>query len=327
LRHNVPVDSLNFTIVSNPEFLAEGTAINDLHEPSRILIGSPDTPEGIAAGEALASVYAHWVPRERILMTNVWSSELSKLTANALLAQRISSINSIAAICEQTGANVNEVARAIGADTRLGNRFLQASVGFGGSCFQKDIYNLVYIAESLGLPHVSNYFNQVVEMNNFTRRRFAENIVRRMFSNLTRKRICVLGFAFKADTGDTRESSAISICEFLIEERAVAAVYDPLVTKAQMEFDLKYANPKLSKEMLDEHLVVCGDPYEAAREAHAVVLLTEWAEFKTIDYAKLYASMIKPAFFFDGRNLIDRKLLRSIGFCTHGIGVVADELP
>ena len=325
LSANTP-DHHKFSIVSNPEFLAEGTAIDDLHHPSRILIGNDDTPEGIAAGQALADVYAHWIPRERILMTNVWSSELSKLTANAFLAQRISSINSIAAVCEATGANVNEVSKAIGADTRIGSKFLQASVGFGGSCFQKDIYNLIYIAESLGLMEVAYYFNQIIIMNDWTRERFAHNIVHAMFDTLYGKKIAVLGFAFKANTGDTRESSAITVINYLLKEGAEINLYDPKVPESQIFYDLEhYSNPS-PKEYVESHVKICKDPYEAAVDAHAIVLLTEWPQFKEIDYEKIYQSMMKPTFFFDGRNLINRDMLRKIGFCTYGIGVTPDKL-
>ncbi|KAK8857800.1 hypothetical protein M9Y10_012894 [Tritrichomonas musculus] len=325
LAANMPHDH-HFHIVSNPEFLAEGTAINDLHDPSRILIGNTEDPEGVAAGQALADVYAHWVPRERILLTNVWSSELSKLTANALLAQRISSINSIAAICEETGANINEVAKAIGADTRIGSKFLQASVGFGGSCFQKDIYNLVYISESLGLMEVANYFNQIIIMNDWTRERFAHSIVHSMFDTLYDKKITVYGFAFKANTGDTRESSAISVINLLLKEGALINVYDPKVTKEQIYYDLENYSYPSPKEYVESHVTVYTDAYEAALQAHAIVLMTEWPQFKDLDYEKIYKSMMKPAFFFDGRNLIDRDMLRKIGYCTHSIGVAPDKL-
>lgn len=325
LHANIEHDT-KFEIVSNPEFLAEGTAIRDLHEPSRILIGNNDTPSGIAAGKLLASVYAHWVPQEKILMTNVWSSELSKLTANALLAQRISSINSIAAICEKTGADVNEVARAIGFDTRIGSKFLHASVGFGGSCFQKDIFNLVYIAESLGLTDVALYFNQIILMNDFTRERFARNIVHTMFDTLYHKDVAVFGFAFKADTGDTRESSAITVIDYLLKERGIIHVYDPMVTKWQMYNDLMYYDSNLDTNILEKNVIVHKDPYEACKDAHAIIILTEWPEFKTYDYQKIYNDMTKPAFLFDGRNLLNRDALRQIGFCTHGIGVSPDQL-
>ncbi|OHS99039.1 UDP-glucose 6-dehydrogenase [Tritrichomonas foetus] len=325
LKANLP-NGFHFSVVSNPEFLAEGTAINDLHEPSRILIGNDDTPEGKIAGDKLASVYAHWVPNEQILMTNVWSSELSKLTANALLAQRISSINSIAAICEVTGANVNEVSKALGADSRIGPKFLQASVGFGGSCFQKDIYNLVYISESLGLNDVARYFNQIIIMNDFTRQKFAQNIVHSMFDTLFNKKVAIFGFAFKANTGDTRESSAITVINYLLNESADVRIYDPKVTKMQMLYDLEHSATPSSKEVIEKHVTVCKDPYEAADDAHAIILMTEWAEFVDLDYSKIYQTMNKPAFFFDGRNLIDRDMLRKIGFCTHGIGVKPDQL-
>lgn len=317
---------LKFQILSNPEFLAEGSAIDDLHQPDRILIGHEQTPEGEAAAEALISVYASWVPREKILTVNVWSSELSKLTANAFLAQRISSINSISAICEKTGANIDEIAKAIGLDSRIGSKFLKASVGFGGSCFQKDVLNLSYIAESLGLKEVSDYWMSVVEMNDLQRRRFVADIVHTMFDTLQNKKICVFGFAFKANTGDTRESSAIAVCTMLLRENANVAVYDPQVIPDQIKLELSEYSPDNTPAKLEKNLHIFNDPYECAKDSHALVILTEWDEFKTYDYQKIYNSMSKPAFLFDGRNLLDRLALRGIGFCTHGIGVTPDLL-
>ena len=319
-------DQLRFHIISNPEFLAEGTAISDLHNPDRILIGHEPTEDGKKAAQVLTDIYARWVPRERILTVNVWSSELSKLTANAFLAQRISSINTISAICEQTGADVNEVARAIGMDTRIGDKFLKASVGFGGSCFQKDVLNLIYIAESLGLKEVAEYWNGVIAMNDYQRRRFVHNIIHSMFDTLQNKKICCYGFAFKADTGDTRESSAIAVIDMLLAENATIAIYDPKVSKEQILFDLADVNPANTQKRIDEHVTIYDDPYEAADGAHAIVILTEWKEFKTYDYEKIYQTMWKPAFLFDGRNLLDRNKLRSYGYCTHGIGVKPDTL-
>ena len=319
-------DELRFHIISNPEFLAEGTAINDLHNPDRILIGHEPTEDGQKAAQVLTDIYARWVPREKILTVNVWSSELSKLTANAFLAQRISSINTISAICERTGADVNEVAKAIGMDTRIGDKFLKASVGFGGSCFQKDVLNLIYIAESLGLKEVAEYWNGVIAMNDFQRRRFVHNIIHSMFDTLQNKKICCYGFAFKADTGDTRESSAIAVIDMLLAENATIAIYDPKVSKEQMLFDLADVNPANTQKRIDEHVTIYDDPYAAADDAHAIVILTEWEEFKTYDYEKIYSKMWKPAFLFDGRNILDRKKLRSFGFCTHGIGVKPDTL-
>jgi len=317
---------VEFQILSNPEFLAEGTAINDLHHPDRILIGHEMTPGGKEAAEKLAAVYEQWVPSEKILLTNVWSSELSKLTANAFLAQRISSINTISAICEKTGADVNEVARAIGTDSRIGSKFLKASVGFGGSCFQKDILNLTYIAESLGLPEVARYWYSVVEMNDFQRKRFVLDIIHTMFDSLQNKKIAVFGFAFKADTGDTRESSSIAVVDMLIRENAMVFVYDPQVTPSQIVFDLKEANPNNTDEKIAKYVTIVNDPYECSHKAHALVVLTEWKEFNGYDYQKIYNNMNKPAFLFDGRNLLNREEMRKIGFCTHGIGVVPDSL-
>ncbi|OHT10045.1 UDP-glucose 6-dehydrogenase [Tritrichomonas foetus] len=319
-------NGIKFQILSNPEFLAEGTAIDDLHAPDRILIGHEESPAGRAAADVLISVYAHWVPRERILVTNTWSSELSKLTANAFLAQRISSINAISAICEKTGANVNEVARACGADVRIGSKFLKASVGFGGSCFQKDVLNLVYIAESLGLTEVANYWNSVISMNNYQRKRFANDIVHTMFDTLLNKTLAIFGFAFKADTGDTRESSSIYVCSMLLAEGAILNIYDPKVTKQQMYDELKYLDDTLTQERFDKNVHVFDDPYKCTESTHALVVMTEWPCFKTYDYSKIYSSMMKPAFVFDGRNILNREELRSIGFCTHGIGVSPDHI-
>ena len=326
VKANIPAGH-KFHVISNPEFLSEGSAVHDVLEPQRVLIGCDSTPEEQAVGEALAKIYEHWVPREKIFMTNVWSSELSKLAANALLAQRISSINSIAVVCERTGADVREISKAIGMDTRIGSRFLQASVGGGGSCFQKDVYCLVYLADSLGLPEVARYFEQIVIMNNWTRKRFAEGIVRKMFDTVSNKHIAVFGFSYKAGTADTRESPAIFVMDSLLDERAICAVYDPMVPKEEIIENIKSENDqKWKEEVIDKHLIVCKDPYEACNGAHAIVLLTDWPQFKELDYQKIYDGMVKPAFFFDGRNCVDRTMLKRIGFCTSGIGVVPDSL-
>jgi UDPglucose 6-dehydrogenase len=309
----------NFQVLSNPEFLAEGTAIRDLQNPDRVLIGGEETAEGRKARETLASIYAHWVPRERILTTNLWSSELSKLTANAFLAQRISSINAISALCEATGANVNEVAHAIGQDSRIGPKFLRSSVGFGGSCFQKDILNLVYLCEYFGLPEVANYWEQVVVMNDYQKRRFSQRILKSMFNTLTWKRIAVFGFAFKKDTNDTRESAAIYVCRDLLEERAQLAIYDPRVEKEQILNDLEAVNG-YDRKFLDKHVEVVNDPYTAAKQADAIAVLTEWDEFQQYDYQRIYKDMRKPAFLFDGRNILDLEELRKIGFRCSSIG-------
>ena len=302
-----------FQILSNPEFLAEGTAIEDLQEPDRVLIGGDQTPEGKAAIQKLVDVYAEWVPRDRILTTNLWSSELSKLTANAFLAQRISSINAISALCEATEANVDEVAHAIGTDSRIGPKFLKSSVGFGGSCFQKDILNLVYLCEHFGLPEVATYWNSVIEMNDYQKHRFARKVVGTLFNTVSDKKIAVLGFAFKKDTNDTRESAAIYICRDLLEEQATLSIYDPKVPEATMRRDLGLPED-------DDSITVCADAYEAAEGAHAILILTEWDEFKALDYQKIYAGMQLPAFLFDGRNILDLESLREIGFEASGIG-------
>ncbi|MBC8040871.1 MAG: UDP-glucose 6-dehydrogenase [Opitutaceae bacterium] len=303
-----------FEVLSNPEFLAEGTAVPDLFNPDRVLIGGERTPGGDKAVETLVSVYARWVPRERIITTNLWSSELSKLVANAFLAQRISSINSISALCEATGADVDEVANAIGKDSRIGPKFLKSSVGFGGSCFQKDILNLVYLCESFGLPEVAAYWNQVVAMNDYQKRRFSSKIVSALFNTVADKRIAVLGFAFKKDTNDTRESAAINVVRDLLSEHANVVVYDPKVPAGEIVTDV------LGKGQVNPRLTVATSAYEAAQGAHAIAIVTEWDEFKKLDYAKILAGMQKPAFLFDGRNIVDLAKLRELGFRAHGIG-------
>ncbi|KAF9045446.1 UDP-glucose/GDP-mannose dehydrogenase [Panaeolus papilionaceus] len=310
----------HFDILSNPEFLAEGTAIADLFAPDRVLIGSLQTPEGLSACESLAQVYSNWVPKDRILTVGLWSSELSKLAANAMLAQRISSINALSAICEATGANIDEVAHAIGYDTRIGPKFLRASVGFGGSCFQKDILNLVYLSESLHLPEVAAYWRQVVEMNEYQKRRFSKRVVDTLFNTITGKRIAVLGFAFKADTGDTRESAAITLIKDFQSEKAIVSVYDPQVSTDQIWQDLQEASPLIPLESIKKQVTVCSSAIEACKNAEAVVIATEWKEFKEIDWKEVYANMNKPAFVFDGRLLIDAEELRKIGFKVTTIG-------
>jgi UDPglucose 6-dehydrogenase len=313
---------LDFQVLSNPEFLAEGTAISDLLQPDRVLIGGQQNEAGIRAAETLVSVYAHWIPREQILTTNLWSSELSKLVANAFLAQRVSSINSISALCEATGADVLEISRAVGMDERIGKRFLQPSVGFGGSCFQKDILNLVYLCESYGLEECAAYWNQVVAMNDYQKKRFTEKMVKIMFNTVTNKKICMYGYAFKKDTGDVRETPSMFVLRDLIQEQAEIHVYDPEVKREDMWLEMDYTcnvNHDNTKG-LDESVITETDPYEAANGAHALCILTEWDEFKTLDYERIYKSMAKPAFLFDGRNLIDAVKLREIGFEVHAIG-------
>jgi UDPglucose 6-dehydrogenase len=310
---------VQFQILSNPEFLAEGTAVQDLLNPDRILIGGDPSAEGQEAIQALVEVYSNWVAPEKILTTNVWSSELSKLTANAFLAQRISSINALSELCEKTGADINEVAKAIGTDSRIGPKFLKASVGFGGSCFQKDILNLVYIAKSYGLNEVADYWEQVIIMNDHQKKRFANKIVQTLYNTVSDKKIAFLGWAFKKDTNDTRESAAIYVANDLINEHAQIAVYDPKVSRKKVLNDLDYLESRTAEKNANA-ISSFDSPYEACKAAHAIAILTEWDEFVHYDWQKIYDNMQKPAFVFDGRNILDKKALEAIGFEYHGIG-------
>lgn len=303
-------NGIRFDVLSNPEFLAEGTAIKDLEDPDRILIGSRETPSGLKAREELVEIYANWIPRERIITSNIWSSELSKLVANAFLAQRISSINSVSAICEKTGADVTEVARAVGMDSRVGDRFLNASIGFGGSCFKKDILNLVYLCRNYDLEEVAKYWEGVVKINDYQKERFVLNMLNTMFNTLAGKKICILGFAFKADTGDTRESPAIFIANRLAEENAELVITDPNALKNAIK-DLDGIEGKVSFE---------DDPYKAADGCDAIAVMTEWDVYKGLDFERIYESMTKPAFIFDGRNILDHQKLYYIGFNVFPIG-------
>ncbi|MGC8603571.1 MAG: nucleotide sugar dehydrogenase [Desulfomonilaceae bacterium] len=301
---------IHFEVVSNPEFLAEGSAIRDLEYPDRVLIGARQTESGQAAMREVVEIYRHWVPDEKIVTSNVWSSELSKLVANAFLAQRVSSINTITALCEKTNADIEEVAKAVGMDSRIGPKFLKAGVGFGGSCFKKDILNLTYIAENYGLFEVARYWEQVVQINSYQQRRFVNLIINNMFNTIVGKKIAIFGFSFKANTGDVRESPSISVCKALLEERAVLAIHDP---KA-----LNSANQELEDYL--GAFTLESDPYQAALGAHAIVVATDWTEFLALDYQRIYESMEKPAFIFDGRNLLDHTKLYEIGFSVHRIG-------
>lgn len=301
---------IRFEVVSNPEFLAEGSAIADLENPDRVLIGSRETPEGLAARKDIVDIYAHWVAKAHILESNVWSAELSKLTANAFLAQRISSINAISALCEHTEADVGEVAYAIGTDSRIGSKFLKASVGFGGSCFQKDILNLVYICQGYGLTEVADYWESVVKLNHWQQTRFVRTMLANMFNTVAGKRIALLGFAFKANTGDTRESPAITVARQLIEERADLVISDPKAIH----------NAKLELKDVVDKVTFEADPYKAAEGAHALAIMTEWKLYGELDYARIFASMHKPAFIFDGRNILDHQKLHALGFNVYAIG-------
>ncbi len=304
---------INFEIISNPEFLAEGTAINDLLEGDRVLIGSHNTETGLKAAEEIVKIYKHWMPEEKIITTNLWSSELTKLVANAFLAQRISSINSISALCEKTDADISEISYAVGKDSRIGAKFLNASVGFGGSCFKKDILNLVYIARSYGLFEVADYWEMVIKMNEYQESRFVNKMVKEMFNTIADKKIAVFGFAFKANTGDTRESPAITIINKLIEERANISITDPKALE----------NAKIDLAGIDNNVSYELDPYKAAENSSAIAIVTEWDSFKDLDYKKIYASMKKPAFIFDGRNILNHKELFDIGFNVYPLGKVS----
>lgn len=303
-------NKIRFDVLSNPEFLAEGTAIKDLENPDRILIGSHQTPDGIKAREELVEIYANWVPRKNIITSDIWSSELSKLVSNAFLAQKISSINAISALCEKTDANVTDVARAVGMDQRIGDKFLNASIGFGGSCFKKDILNLVYLCRQYGLKEVADYWEGVVKINDYQKERFVLNMMHAMFNTLAGKKICLLGFAFKADTGDTRESPAIRVSKRLLEERAEVVISDPKALE----------NAKKDLEGVDGKISFMEDPYKAADESHAIAIMTEWEIFKNLDFQKIYKSMVKPAFIFDGRNIVDHQKLYEIGFNVYPLG-------
>jgi len=326
-------NGFTFKVLSNPEFLAEGTAIEDLYKSDRVLIGGDEDEAGQTAIQALVDVYANWIPREKIITTRLWSSELSKLTANAFLAQRISSINAISALCEQTGADVDEVARAIGMDTRIGPKFLKSSVGFGGSCFQKDILNLVYLCHHFNLPEVADYWEQVVMLNDYQKHRFAKRIIDSLFNTVSGKKIAFLGWAFKKDTNDTRESAAIYVADELLHDRAEIHIYDPQVKAEQIYADLEYLQKHrrnnshsygeqepITAEEIRSLVHVYEEPFAAMADAHAIAVLTEWDEFKNYDWAKVYDAMKKPAFVFDGRNILDRTKLTELGFNLHSIG-------
>tara|TARA_A100001011_G_scaffold372339_1_gene430623 strand:+ start:888 stop:2351 length:1464 start_codon:yes stop_codon:yes gene_type:complete len=322
-------EEISFNVLSNPEFMAEGTAIQDLEKPDRVLIGG----DNLEAMTALLEIYARWVPKEKILFTNIWSSELAKLTANAFLAQRISSINSIAALCEATGADVREVSRAIGTDSRIGSKFLDSGPGFGGSCFKKDILNLVYLAQYFGLNEVANFWESVVNLNNWHQNRISELIVKKLSGTVSGKKIVVLGFAFKANTNDTRESAAIQICKDLIEEGAKILIHDPKVNEMQIEKDLnmkKYERVQNEQEQklfinkgswkFSEHLNIFDD-------AHGVLLLTEWEEYKNIDWIEVSNKMVHPGWVFDARSIIEPGKIRAtrLNLWRIGDGTVVTE--
>ncbi|KXX72542.1 nucleotide sugar dehydrogenase [Flammeovirga sp. SJP92] len=310
---------VNYEILSNPEFLAEGTAIEDLFNPDRVLIGGDNTKSGQEAKDILSSIYESWVPKDKVLQTNVWSSELSKLTANAFLAQRISSINAMSALCEKTEADVDEIAKAIGMDSRIGPKFLKSSVGFGGSCFQKDVLNLVYIAKSYGLDEVAEYWNQVIQLNDYQKRRFADHIIKTSYNTVSDKQITFFGWAFKKDTNDTRESAAIYVADHLLDENANITIYDPKVSAEKVYTDLEYLNTH-TPEKIRSKVKIINDPYEAVKNTYGIAILTEWDEFISYDWNKIFDLTLKPANIFDGRNILDSEKLSSIGFKVSQIG-------
>ena len=324
ILHSGP-NNYKFEVLSNPEFLAEGTAIEDLSKSDRVLIGGDNTTTGKIAVEALVKIYKNWVPSEKIITTNLWSSELSKLVANAFLAQRISSINSISALCEKTGADVGEVARAVGSDSRIGNKFLNSSVGFGGSCFQKDILNLVYLCKSYGLNEVADYWQRVIDINNYQKSRFSEKIIKEMFNTVNKKTISIFGWSFKKNTNDSRESASIYIAFDLVNEGAILNIYDPKVTKEKMLSDLEniltekgiYKN---ERQKLLNNVNFYEHPIESVKDSHAILIMTEWDEFKSYDYKRIFDLMTKPSFIFDGRKILNNDKLKSLGFNAYEIG-------
>ncbi len=318
-------NGVNFEVLSNPEFLAEGTAIEDLSKSDRVLIGGDDTKNGKIAIKSLVDIYLNWITEDRIVTTNLWSSELSKLVSNAFLAQRISSINSISALCEVTGADVQEVSRAVGADSRIGSKFLNASVGFGGSCFQKDILNLVYLCEHYGLKEVASYWNSVIEINNYQKSRFTKKIINSLFKTVNQKRIALFGWAFKKNTNDSRESASIYVCDELINEGAIITIFDPKVSESKVNSDLislweskKYSIEEINKKLKNIHFF--DNPEDTVKNTHAIAILTEWDIFKNLNFKKLFDVMEKPSFIFDGRKILNKNMLEKIGFNCYEIG-------
>lgn len=308
--------AINFEVISNPEFLAEGTAIQDLQNPDRVLIGGEESENGEKAVEVISRIYRHWVSKDKIITTNLWSSELSKLASNAFLAQRISSINSLSALCDITGANIKQVSRAIGADSRIGNKFLEASVGFGGSCFKKDILNLVYLCKFYGLEEVSEYWHQVVKINSYQKNRFVNRIVENLDKDIMNKKITILGWAFKKNTNDTRESASIDVASYLLQKGAKISVYDPMVSKKSIlnDIDENLKTGNIKEKIISKYkskIKICKSIIEASKDSACIAILTEWDEFKTIDWYELSNNSALPLFVADGRNILNIDLLRN----------------
>ncbi len=313
---NSNTKNLRFEILSNPEFLAEGTAMRDLEIPDRVIIGGDNTVGGKKAIDSLSNIYSSWVPKQNILTTNLWSSELSKLTANAFLAQRISSINSLSELCEETGADIEEVSKAIGMDTRIGNSFLKTSVGFGGSCFQKDILNLVYISRSLGLQRVADYWEQILIINNHQRDRFTNKIVENIKIQNLAPKVLLLGWSFKKNTNDSRESASIYVANNLLNKNIGIDIYDPKVRQKQINLDLSNLNSSYNKSLVN----IINDPFLNISNYNSIAIMTEWDEFKNFDWEAVYKKIKKPAFIFDGRNILNLDLINKIGFNYFGLG-------
>ncbi len=318
-----PNENKTFDVLSNPEFLSEGSAIEDLRAPDRVLIGG-EREESV---EALSEIYSNWVPENKILKTNIWSSELAKLTANAFLAQRISSINSISALCEATGADVREVARAIGSDNRIGSKFLDSGPGFGGSCFKKDILNLVYLSEYFGLPEVAAFWEGVVKLNSWHQHRISKLVVKKLFGTVSGKKISILGFAFKANTNDTRESASINICRDLLEEGAILNIHDPKVESWQISKDLESQSLKLSTNDINSNNTshngkwsFSNTIYEAVEGCDAILVLTEWEEYALIDWERVSKIMRHPAWVFDARSILKPDQVTKFGLNLWRIG-------
>ena len=314
---NKSSEDKKFSVLSNPEFLAEGTAISDLKNPDRVLIGGDDKN----SINKLVRIYLNWINEEKIITTNLWSSELSKLISNAFLAQRVSSINSITALCETTGADIKEVSEAIKTDQRIGKYFLEPGPGFGGSCFKKDILNLVYICDHYGLFEVSSYWQKVVDINDWQSKRIQNIIISKLFGTISGKKISIFGFAFKANTNDTRESPAIKICKGLLEEGCRLSIYDPKVNQKQIEIDLGIPVSIPSANNLN----ISGWEYsqsviDSTKNSDAIIVITEWNEFKDLNWKLISREMRSPAWLFDTRSICNIKEAKNNGINVWRIG-------
>ncbi len=307
----------SFHVLSNPEFLAEGSAINDLENPDRVLIGGDNK----SAISALKEIYLNWVSADKILTTDLWSSELSKLIANAFLAQRVSSINSISALCESTNADINEVSKAIGMDSRIGKYFLEAGPGFGGSCFKKDILNLIYICNHYGINEVASYWEKVIEINNWQQKRITKTILEKLYGNVAGKKITIFGFSFKANTNDTRESPAIKICKDLLEEGSFLSIFDPKVNPSQIAIDLGTDQTnEINFKNYESGWAFAESLEDSVNNSDAIVILSGWNEFIDVNYDNLIKKMRKPSWIFDTRNILNINDAKKSGFNIWSLG-------